>query len=281
MQRAVYTTSNLGHYGLAASHYLHFTSPIRRYPDLLVHRLLKAHWADAGRPKAEKAMEEEREMLQRLAEQCSERERAALGAERESDAFFACLYMLPRIDEEFEGTVTSVTDFGLFVRLDDHHIEGLVRAETIAPRWSFDSKALTIAFGKAQGTLGLGASLKIVCVGVRVAERKIDFQLVGTQKKTAESGGAGKAERERTTPRSSLRSSQSLGARTKALMQQASSKKSGSRSKEAPKRGGKGAGATKKGSKGGSAGPKQGGKGPGTAPKSGAGPSKKRRGGRR
>ncbi|MDF1562043.1 MAG: ribonuclease R [Deltaproteobacteria bacterium] len=180
LQRAVYTPQNIGHYGLGATHYLHFTSPIRRYPDLAVHRRLKNHWRDAGKVHDEKALARLGDALARIAHQSSERERAALEAERESDAYFAALYMEPRIGQTFAGTVTAVTEFGAFVRLDDHHVEGLVRAETIAPRWSFDELRHKLSFGKGREPLGLASEVEVVCVGVRVDERKIDLQLADT-----------------------------------------------------------------------------------------------------
>src|SRR6185312_10018348 len=97
----VYSAENIGHFGLAAESYLHFTSPIRRYPDLIVHRLLKEHWARGGKILPNKQADE----LQSLAAHCSERERAATSAEREIDAFYSATLMQKHVGEQFAGTI--------------------------------------------------------------------------------------------------------------------------------------------------------------------------------
>ena len=128
MMQAVYTTENIGHYGLAAEHYLHFTSPIRRYPDLLVHRLLKEEWA---RRQGDAVRRTARPRLEELAVRSSERERAAMEAEREIASFYAALFMKDKVGERFDGVVSAVVDFGLFVELERWFVEGLVRVEDL------------------------------------------------------------------------------------------------------------------------------------------------------
>ncbi len=178
MQQAVYQPENIGHYGLAASHYLHFTSPIRRYPDLIVQRLLKQHWARAGRAPAAKERAAQQEELGRIGQEASERERAAMAAEREVDAYFGAFFMKPRIGETFNATITGVTDFGVFVRLSEHHVEGLVRFESLAGTVRYDEQhhCLSLSSGKM---LRLGDSLRVICVSVSVSRRQISFEPVG------------------------------------------------------------------------------------------------------
>src|SRR5262249_3250405 len=126
-----YSPDNIGHFGLAAPTYLHFTSPIRRYPDLMVHRLLKEHWARGGEPMRESSLRAQEESLEAIAAQCSERERAAMKAERDVDAYFAALFMMDKVGEEFDAIVAGVTDFGLFCELEDVYVEGLIPKEKL------------------------------------------------------------------------------------------------------------------------------------------------------
>jgi ribonuclease R len=129
MQKARYAPVNLGHFGLAASSYTHFTSPIRRYPDLVVHRALRA--ARHGRL-TEPLREERAEDLPEIARHTSEMERRAEDAERELVQWKKVKFMADKVGDEFEGYVTGVAAFGLFVELVEHFVEGLVHVSSMA-----------------------------------------------------------------------------------------------------------------------------------------------------
>ncbi|MBQ8426844.1 MAG: ribonuclease R, partial [Clostridia bacterium] len=173
MQKAKYSPIDLGHFGLSLKHYCHFTSPIRRYPDLVVHRIIKDFLI--GKTDLEKKYGE---FVFEASKQSSERERNATDAERAVDDYYKMLYISGYVGEEFDGIVSGVMPFGVFVELNNC-IEGLIKIETIkskGKRFVHDPKSYTLSDGKT--TFKLGQKLKIKVVGVNISERRAEFVLV-------------------------------------------------------------------------------------------------------
>jgi ribonuclease R len=176
MMQAVYSSRNTGHYGLGATDYLHFTSPIRRYPDLLVHRLLKNLWQRKA-TFSEDELENESERLEQLAVQCSERERASMQVEREVKSLYSCLLVKDRIGEEFEGTVCGLSENGFFVELNELHVEGFVKGESVYPQFEFDEATHRLKFGSGQ-VVKVGLAAKVQLVSVNLQRKHIDFGIL-------------------------------------------------------------------------------------------------------
>ena len=154
--KAVYSTYNIGHYGLAFTHYTHFTSPIRRYPDLMVHRLVEKYIL-TGKP-----ISLTREELEEKCEHCSACEQEAAQAERDSIRLFQTMWMEDKLGQVFDGHITSMMDFGFFVQLDESRCEGLVRMELIEHPEDFV----------------LGDSVRVQVIRVDVNRSQIDFEFV-------------------------------------------------------------------------------------------------------
>ena len=176
MQKARYAPENLGHFGLAASSYTHFTSPIRRYPDLVVHRALRA--ARHGTLSVEER-EEWAEELPETARHTSEMERRANDAERELLQWKKVKFMADKVGDEFEGYVTGVAAFGLFIELIEHYVEGLVHVSTMADDYyRFIEGAHMLRGENTQKTYRLGDKVKVQVVRVNMEVRQIDLGLV-------------------------------------------------------------------------------------------------------
>ena len=217
MQQAIYTASNAGHFGLAYDAYTHFTSPIRRYPDLLVHRVIKAilhgkrYHIDSGLledlpkvrkgGKAPKAHAQEGELWEAAGAHCSANERRADEASRDVEAWLKCRFMRDRLGEEFTGTVTAATSFGLFVQLDALYVEGLLHITELGGEYYRFDEARQELRGERTGVrYGAGARLRVQVSRVDLDGRKIDFRLV---REGQEERLLAKVHREKTAPRRS------------------------------------------------------------------------------
>ena len=175
MKKAVYSPENLGHYGLASDCYTHFTSPIRRYPDTTVHRLLHTYLFDgkADMPTVRKWEEK----LVYITEHSSERERASVDCEREVDDMKMAQYMEQHIGETFEGMISSITSFGMFVELDNL-IEGLVALRDMDDFYHFDEEHLTLTGEKNHMKYSIGERVVVKVVRASKEEKTIDFEIV-------------------------------------------------------------------------------------------------------
>lgn len=174
MQQAKYSTENVGHFGLASECYTHFTSPIRRYPDLMIHRLLKKtlQWGEDYSDRDTKA-----EYLARAAEHSSIQEQVAVEAERETDDLKKTEYMLPFLGQVFKGTVNSITSFGMFVELENG-IDGLVHINMMDDDfYIYDEKHFLLVGRRTGKTYHLGQEVTVTLAKVDVERKQIDFVL--------------------------------------------------------------------------------------------------------
>lgn len=179
LQQAVYTPDNNGHFGLAHDAYAHFTSPIRRYPDLLVHRGIR-HIVRGG--KAENYNYTENTMRS-LGEHCSQTERRADEATRDAVDWLKCEYMMDKIGEVFEGTITSATGFGLFVELDQIYVEGLIHVTSLDhDYYHFDASHHRLVGERTGQVFRLGDHIVVSVAKVNLEDKKIDFDLVSAQR---------------------------------------------------------------------------------------------------
>ncbi|MBZ0091153.1 MAG: RNB domain-containing ribonuclease, partial [Sulfuricellaceae bacterium] len=191
LRQAVYSPDNVGHFGLAYETYTHFTSPIRRYPDLLVHRAIKAvlqndyyrpgSWADLGL-------------------HCSMTERRADEATRDVESWLKCFYMQDKVGESFSGTISGVTSFGVFVALDDVYVEGLVHVTELGNDYFHFEPAKHQMLGERSGTrYRIGDRLFVKVARVDLETTKIDFVLGDVAEKGAADEQAAPKPRRRST----------------------------------------------------------------------------------
>ncbi len=173
MAKAVYTTRNVGHFGLAFKFYTHFTSPIRRYPDLLIHRLVK-HYSEGDTFTKEEVAE-----LDTLAVHSSEREAAAVEAERDSIKMKLVEFMSDKVGEEFDAVISGVSERGLFVELNLTRAEGMIRIRDLGDDYYiYDEKCYRIVGERTKTQYALGDPIRVRLSAVRQAERELDFELV-------------------------------------------------------------------------------------------------------
>jgi ribonuclease R len=178
LAQAVYQQTNIGHFVLALQEYAHFTSPIRRYPDLLVHRAIKG----AVLPQSASGHRYSTAELQTLGAESSQRERRADDASRDVMGFLKCLYMQPRIGEVFDATISSALEFGLFVQLKDMPIDGLVHISNIpGDYWELEDGGMGLVGQRTGRRWQLGDPVKVRLNRVDLTQRQIDFELVDAQ----------------------------------------------------------------------------------------------------
>jgi len=199
MQQAIYTATNSGHFGLAFEAYTHFTSPIRRYPDLLVHRVIKAllgerryHLALSERTRVPemrrggklaqrtaKPLSQEMTHWEAAGAHCSANERRADEASRDVEAWLKCRYMREHLGEEFSGTVSAVTSFGLFVTLDTLYVDGLVHITELGGEYyRFDEVRQELRGERTGVRYTVGVRVRVQVSRVDLDGRKIDFRMV-------------------------------------------------------------------------------------------------------
>jgi ribonuclease R len=196
LAQAVYQQTNIGHFGLALEEYAHFTSPIRRYPDLLVHRAIKA----AVLPNSPSGRRYSAAELQTLGAESSQRERRADDAARDVMGYLKCLYLQPRVGESFDATITSALEFGLFVQLKEMPIDGLVHISAIpGDYWELETGGMGLVGQRTGRRWQMGDAVRVRLSRVDLTQRQIDFDLLdadgsvgsGTVRAPRRGGGGG------------------------------------------------------------------------------------------
>jgi ribonuclease R len=191
MSKAVYSTENIGHYGLGFEHYTHFTSPIRRYPDLLVHRAM-AHYLAGGKPLDVDALELSCKHSSRMEKQASDAERASIKYKQAE-------YLLARIGQSFEGIISGLTSWGIYVELRENKCEGLIGLRELpGDVFRFDKERYAVVGQRTGRKFQLGDELEVTIKAVDMERRAVDFVLTGEPAVTT----SGKFQR-RSTPKPS------------------------------------------------------------------------------
>ena len=171
MSKAVYTTQNIGHYGLAFDYYSHFTSPIRRYPDVITHRLLQ-HYLDGGNSAKQEVYEEK-------CKHSSKREELASKAERDSIKYMQVKYMQDHKDEVFDGVITGVTEWGIYVEITKNKCEGMVRIRDIkSDYYIFNEEQYAIVGQSTKQMYQLGDNVQVQVKKTDLERKHLDFNLI-------------------------------------------------------------------------------------------------------
>jgi ribonuclease R len=190
MNQAVYSPDNKGHFGLALEEYAHFTSPIRRYPDLLVHRAIRHVLRSGKNSDFHYSLAD----MHSLGEHCSTNERRADEATRDVTDWLKCEYMMDKVGESFDGIVTSVLGFGLFVELADIYVEGLVHITSLRnDYYHFDSGKHTLTGEHSRKSYRLGDSVRVKVARVDLDDKKIDFEMLDDEGESLPSERPGRA----------------------------------------------------------------------------------------
>ncbi|WPP41533.1 ribonuclease R [Paenibacillus hunanensis] len=198
MKQAKYSADSSGHFGLAAEYYSHFTSPIRRYPDLVIHRVIREVIENGGGGLSPERQAYLESRMSDIAQQSSERERVAVDAERDTDQLKKAEYMLDKVGEEFEGIISSVTGFGMFIELENT-VEGLIRLGMLTDDYyHFDDKQMILLGERTSRIFRIGDTITIRVAGVNMDDHTIDFELTDMPKSNrrfADRGARGESER--------------------------------------------------------------------------------------
>ena len=174
MSKAIYSTTPIGHYGLGFEYYSHFTSPIRRYPDLIAHRLLQ-HYLDGGKSP-------NKEEIEVKAKHCSAMERLAADAERDSIKFMQVKFMEKHLGEEFTGVISGVADFGFWVQIPENGAEGLIKLRDLMDdSYSYDQKNHLVEGSRTGNQYQLGDQVTIKVVKVNLVQKQLDFKIVNRE----------------------------------------------------------------------------------------------------
>jgi len=185
LAQAEYSTHNVGHFALASTAYVHFTSPIRRYADLVAHRVMKAFLRRVGGPAGPEPVPKMPALKDTTAEasRMSEREREVISAERDTKALFAAAYMRARIGDRFEGTVTGAVASGVFVGLDDPPVDGMIRRATVErdtrEPYAVDDLGARMVGQKSGRAISVGDRVVVELVDASISRRQIDLSLIG------------------------------------------------------------------------------------------------------